>query len=197
MKPEHAEPFTYSVRPHGDFLATRDLAKTVLRDLEDHVPPDAAAVVIEFTDVDAMTISFADEFLGRYYSALASSDVSPAVVTLTGLNEELRETVAVSLQRRDLIAAEAQHEVLTLLAASDVLRQTYQLAHELGTFTAMNVADRLGITAPNANNRLKRLVAARALIRQQGIAERGGKEFIYSVPNLLGQTNQTGSKSRR
>jgi predicted transcriptional regulator len=48
----------------------------------------------------------------------------------------------------------------------------------------VNVAERLNITAPNANNRLKRLVAARALIRRQGVAERGGKEFTYCAPGV-------------
>lgn len=190
-------PFTYSVRHHGDFLATRELAKVALRGLEDQIPPGAAAVVIDFTDVAAMTISFADEFLGRYYSALASGEPSPVAVALTCLNEELRETVTVCLERRDLIATEARDEGLALLAASDVLRQTFQLAHELGTFTAMNVADRLSITAPNANNRLKRLVAARALIRQQGIADRGGKEFTYSLPQLKWRASPTDSTARR
>ncbi|MBB4743922.1 hypothetical protein BJY16_007381 [Actinoplanes octamycinicus] len=35
----------------------------------------------------------------------------------------------------------------------------------------MNIAEGLNFTAPNANNRLKRLVAARILIRQQRVAE--------------------------
>ncbi len=188
MKPEPAAPFTFSVAKVKDFLTTRDLAKRTLRDLQDQTPGGADTVIINFDGVVAMTISFADEFLGEYYSTLAGRDTLPAVVALTGLHEELRETVEICLQRRDLIAAETQQGTLTLLAASNVIVETFQLAqklaHEVGAFTAMNVASQLNVSAPNANNRLKKLVGARALIRQQGVAERGGKEFSYLLPKL-------------
>jgi hypothetical protein len=188
VKPEPAAPFTFYVVKVKDFLTTRDLGRRTLRDLQDKTSGGADTVVIDFDGVIAMTISFADEFLGEYYSTLAGRDTLPAVVALTGLHEELRETVAICLERRDLIAVEAQHGTSTLLAASNVITETFELAQELarkvGVFTAMNVASQLNISAPNANNRLKKLVSARALIRQQGVAERGGKEFLYVLPNL-------------
>lgn len=73
---------------------------------------------------------------------------------------------------------------LVLLAASEALSDTFKLARALGTFTATTVAEQLGISAPNANNRLKRLVAARALVRRRGVAERGGKEFLLRTRSL-------------
>jgi STAS-like domain of unknown function (DUF4325) len=184
VKPESATPFSFAVKSHEVFLSTRDFGKKVLRDLEDRLPTGTAAVTIDFTGVAAMTHSFADEFLGHYYSGLGTHDAGPVTVILTGLNDELRETIVVCLERRDLIALEQQGGRLKLLAASDVLDQTFTLAQELHNFTAMDISKRLSITAPNANNRLKRLVAARALIRQQRVAERGGKEFTYSVPTV-------------
>lgn len=182
MKPESATTFVFAVEQHGKFLSTRELGKKVLRDMEDRVPAGAAAVAIDFTSVIAMTHSLTDEFLGQYYSSLSTHDSAPATVTLTGMNDDVRETVIVCLERRDLIALGHQDEQLALLAASEVLNQTFTLALDLRKFTATNVADHLNITAPNANNRLKRLVAARALIRQQRVADRGGKEFTYTVP---------------
>ncbi|MBL7261580.1 STAS-like domain-containing protein [Paractinoplanes lichenicola] len=192
MKPEPAAPFTFPVAKVKDFLTTRDLAKRTLRDLQDETPENTETVIIDFDGVVAMTISFADEFLGEYYSALAGRDALPAVVALTGLHEELRETIDICLQRRDLIAAEERLGAVTLLAASNVITETFELAQELarrvGAFTAMNAASQLNISAPNANNRLKKLVSARALIRQHGVAERGGKEFTYVLPKLAAAT---------
>jgi hypothetical protein len=182
VKPESATTFSFIVKSHDVFLSTRDFGKKVLRDLEDRLPTGTSAVIIDFAGVAAMTHSFTDEFLGHYYSGLATHEAGPVTVTLTGLNEDLRETIVVCLERRDLIALEQQGDQLMLLAASDVLDQTFALAQEIQTFTAMDIAKQLSITAPNANNRLKRLVAARAIVRQQRVAERGGKEFIYSVP---------------
>lgn len=188
MKPEPAAPFTFTVAKVRDFLTTRDLAKRTLRDLQDQTPEDVNTVIIDFNGVVAMTISFADEFLGEYFNTLAGRDTLPSAVALTGLHEELRETIAICLERRDLTAVEAQYDGLTLLAASNVIAETFELAQrlarEVGYFTAVNVASQLSISAPNANNRLKKLVGARALIRQQGVAERGGKEFSYALPHL-------------
>ncbi|MET8091331.1 helix-turn-helix domain-containing protein [Micromonospora sp. NPDC005220] len=185
VKPDPALPTIYAVRRHGTFLATRALAKTALHELEDTLPTATAdgTVAIDFTGVVAMSISFADEFLGRYYGMLSTSlDAPPAVVLLTGLNDDNFESMTVCLQRRELVAAMANAEGVSLVGAPAVLNETYHAAGDLGRFTAARLADRLGISAPNANNRLKRLVAARALIRHRGVADRGGKEFSYEIP---------------
>ena len=184
MKPDPATAITFDVGRHDAFLSTRDRGRKVLHDLEEHIASGTSRLVIDFTNVDAMTVSFTDEFLGKYYSTLATQDDGPTTVLVTGLNDDTRETIDLGLQRRELIALEQHGNELTLLAASDVLRSTFELAKKLETFTATTVSERLGITAPNANNRLKRLVAARALIRRRGVAERGGKEFTYCVPDL-------------
>ncbi len=191
MKPNPATSFTFTVRPHGKFLATREPAKLVLRELEDKIPANTHTVVIDFTGVDAMTHSYCDEFLARYYATLASTvnnrdgtDRNPAIVLLTGLEEDVRETITICLERCDLIALEDRDSQPFVLAASAVLNETFKAAQQLGTFTALQLAERMGVTAPNANNRLKRLVAARALLREQRVAERGGKEFTYAVPEL-------------
>lgn len=175
---------TFDVAEGERFLSTRPRGRSALRTMEDQTPANLSLLVIDFTNVDAMTVSFTDEFLGTYYSALATHDGPPTTVTITGLNDDTRETIIISFERRDLIALEQQASRLTLLAASEVLNETFELAQELETFTALNVAERLNITSPNANNRLKRLVAARALIRRRGVAESGGKEFTYSAPEL-------------
>lgn len=115
-----------------------------------------------------MCLSFTDEFLRKYYSTLATQDDGPTSVLVTGLNNDTRETIVIAFERRELIALERLGDDLVLLAASDVLSDTFKLARALGTFTATTVAEQMGISAPNANNRLKHLVAARALVRRRG-----------------------------
>lgn len=181
MKPDPATTVTYDVGQQLAFLSTRERGRKVLHDLEDHVPPGTSLLVINFANVEAMTVSFTDEFLRKYYSTLAAQDDGPASVLVTGLNDDTRETIVIAFERRELIALERLGDDLELLAASEVLSDTFKLARELGTFTATTVAEKMGISAPNANNRLKRLVAARALVRRRGAAERGGKEFTYSA----------------
>ncbi|MBC6463848.1 winged helix-turn-helix transcriptional regulator [Actinomadura sp. HBU206391] len=63
-----------------------------------------------------------------------------------------------------------------------MLTETYQAARELQQFRATELAARLGTTPQNINNRLKKLVAAGAVLKQRVTdLERGGKEFGYAL----------------
>lgn len=174
----------FAVGEYGNFLATRGCAKTAREGLEAAIEaqPAARLVVIRFDDVEAMTISFADEFLGRFYIALASGHLATAGVQLSGLNEETREAVSICLERRDLVAVATAADETALVGKTEALRETFQAALGLGQFRAAELAAVLSITPQNANNRLKRLVDAAAIQRRQApIANRGGKEFVYTV----------------
>lgn len=173
------------VSKHGAFLATRSTAKVARESLESEVSagPSNAEVIIDFTGVDAMTISFADEFLGKFYAAVAVGDVAVSVVLLRGLNEETLETTQVCLDRRELMAATVDGDGLHLIAAPEHLDETYRHAVVLRRFRAGEISERLGVTLQNVNNRLKRLVSSGALKREKSIpSNRGGKEFVYTIP---------------
>jgi hypothetical protein len=176
----------FDVRRHTDaqFLATRKKGQELRGLLEDQIsrmPVDE--VVIDFSGIEAMTISFADEFVGRFYAAPASDTDAAPIVLLSGLNEENLTTVSICLERRDLAAAALIDQQLVLVGAPDYLTETYEQAVSLGTFSAVDLAGRLGLTAQNMNNRLKRLVAAAAIRRRRGASSRGGKEFTYTAPS--------------
>ncbi|MGI5438647.1 MarR family transcriptional regulator [Streptomyces shenzhenensis] len=182
MKTTRQGTITFPVQPYGQFLFTRAAGATARADLEERLRrSDARALLtIDFTGVTAMTNSFADEFLGKFYTLLAAENAVEAV-QLGGLNEETRDAVNVCLQRRKQFAVDAESR--TLLGDAEVLADTYRCARELNTFRAAELAEELHISLPNANNRLKRLLEAGALRRERSAGpDRGGKEFIYSVP---------------
>ena len=176
---------TFAVGQRGAFLATRSMARTIRGDLEERIASGVTSevIVVDFGGVDAMTISFADEFLGRFYTDLASGHIRPVAVLLRGLNEETTEAVTICLERRELIAAALAETGKELIGAQEFLAESYRHALELRHFKAGEFAASLGITPQNANNRLKRLVAAGA-IRKERITSpgRGGKEFSYALP---------------
>ncbi|MEV0269707.1 hypothetical protein AB0H43_13085 [Hamadaea sp. NPDC050747] len=133
-----------------------------------------------------MTISFADELLGRFYDSLASGDVKAEAVQIRGLNDETRETVDLCLERRDKIAVTVDDGRPALLGRTEPLEETFQVALALGEFKANDLADALSITAQNANNRLRRLVEAAVVRRRQtSVANRGGKEFVYTAAPIM------------
>ena len=187
MNPKRESPLTYEVREHGTFLSTRATgitARTAMEAQLRHGEANAAMLQIDFTGVAAMTNSFVDEFLGKFFLAVAAGDAPIAGVELAGLTEETREAVIVALERRKQFAVDgATHE---LLGDAEFLAETYQWARKLGSFRASAMADHLRISLPNANNRLKRLVDAGALRRDRVLMpERGGKEFTYRLPDVI------------
>ena len=164
----------------GQFLATRSKGRAIREDLEDRIArqhPDS--VLIDFTGVEAMTISFADEFLGRFYAALTAD--APAIL-IVGLNDENVTTISICMERRDLTAAALVDGKHALLGAPEHLIDTYRHALNLGTFSALDLSSELNISPQNMNNRLKKLVTAGAIRRRRVVASHGGKEFVYTIP---------------
>lgn len=185
------ELLNFDVGQHGEvqFLATRSKGREIRGELEDRISRGRSdEVVINFTGVEAMTISFADEFVGRFYTSVASGDIVSSFVLLTGLNEENLATVSICLERRDLAAAAIIDDQPVLVGAPDYLAETYRQAVSLGNFSALDLADRLGVSAQNMNNRLKRLIEAGAVSRRRIASGRGGKEFMYTATAPCGIT---------
>jgi hypothetical protein len=181
MNPQKRETMLrFPVKEHGTFLATRakgvETRQALEKQLADAVP--LTLLTVDFGGVEAMTNSFVDEFLGKFYLLLAAGDIRADGVCLAGLNEETRDAVTVCLERRKQIAVDGDtHE---LLGDTAVLASTYAEARRLGVFRAAQLAETLGISLPNANNRLKRLVEVGALHRERASGpDRGGKEYTY------------------
>src|SRR4051812_37526851 len=123
----------FPVGHFGAFLATRSKAQKAREQLEHDIRAagQGSVITVDFNGVEAMTISFADEFLGKLYTALRAGDHPAAGVRLTGLNEETREAVDICLERRDLIAL-ALDNGPTLLGRTEPLQETFEAVLQLG-----------------------------------------------------------------
>ncbi|MFC3897975.1 STAS-like domain-containing protein [Lentzea rhizosphaerae] len=172
----------FNVVQLGEFPATRSKARDGRNRLEDILAGKTGVdLTIDFTGVTAMTISFADEFLGKF---LTSLDATSQELTLkvTGLNTENAEAVTICLERREAQVAVLDSDGILKLDGAPPLPETFDTAVELGEFKANDLAQRLNISPQNANNRLKRLAAVGALRKTRTIgASRGGKEFSYAT----------------
>jgi hypothetical protein len=179
-----SDPTVYDVARFGAFLATRDKGAKVREDLERLIrkAPDGTTAVISFKGVDAVTVSFADEFIGRIFAARAAGDVPEIALVVADVNEEVREGLSLCLERRGAAATVRRGKRLELLGGDRFLTETFERAQERKVFRAAEIAHDLGISAQNANNRLKRLVDAGALLRTRTSPEGGGKEFLYHLP---------------
>ncbi len=176
------ESMSFAVRQLGDYPATRPRGQEGRARLDDllerHLVVD---LTIDFTGVEAMTISFADEFLGKF---LTSHDFSTsgATVKVTGLTPDNRYSVVVCVERRKAAVVILEEDGTLILIGDPILAETFDLAAELQRFKSGDIADRLSLSSQNANNRLKRLAKAGALRKSQVTgSSRGGKEFVYQA----------------
>lgn len=186
MNPKYRETdLTFSVTEGqtGQFLVSRVRGAQARARLEQILGETAAdgPLVVDFRGVEAMTNSYADELIGKFFVSVAAGDVPASCVVLVGLNEETRDAITICLERRKLVAVDGDQDVL--LGQSAALDDTYAQARSLGEFKASTLAEAMDITLTNANNRLKRLVEAGALHRERAESpDRGGKEFTYRAP---------------
>lgn len=176
------EQVTFSVNQLAEFPASRAQGREGRARLDDLLADSRGLdLTIDFAGVTAMTISFADEFLGKFLATLdaASHDMT---VCVSGLNAENAETVEVCLERRDRPVVVANDAGQRELLGDVLLQETYRAAATRASIRAADLAESLSISPQNVNNRLKRLVAVGALRKERNVgAARGGKEFLYST----------------
>jgi DNA-binding transcriptional ArsR family regulator len=177
----------------GKFFATRSLGRDGRDRLDDLVENGKDLdLAIDFTGVEAMTFSFVDELLGRFVSSF-NGTTSNATLAVTGLDPENLFAVTVCIERRGAVIAHATDASdLELLGGDDLVGETFAQAVSLGEFTAGELAANLGISAQNANNRLKKLAESGAVRKRRSSGNgRGGKEFVYETVKPLSARQAT------
>lgn len=143
---------------------------------------DDRLLEVNFEGVEAFTVSFADELVAKLAAERRAYGPADLFLVISDASEEIAETIEVALERRGLfVVHRTASGALELLAAPDHLRQTYAAAVELGQFRARDLAGRLGLKLPAANNRIKALAEAGALVRAKDAPARGGRQFSYQV----------------
>ena len=166
------------------FLATRERGRRVREDIDERLVglSPGEILVLNFSGVEGITVSFGDECVAKLIMARASGDFADRGIVIEGANEDVRETLEAVLSRRKLsvisINETGKPEVL---GERGWLPATLAEAIELRSFSASDLAERLGLTPQAANNRLKLLVTSGAVVRERVVPEGGGKEFSYTV----------------
>jgi hypothetical protein len=159
----------------------RQLLEQLLRD---SAPGDL--VEVDLTALEAMSVSFADELIGRFLADRLSGDFQDRAVVIVGGSEDVRETLEAVLERRDAGALyRDQHGTVEALAGPSWFRETVEQANDLREFSANDLAARLNKSPQAVNNRLKQLAASGAVLRERGVPQGGGKEFTYRAASSI------------
>lgn len=163
-------------REAGD-RARADIERAIRAHRSDNV------IALDFSDVRAITVPFADACLGRLLTERVAGFYEDHPIVLVNANEDVRETIGLALRFRNLVALVLGNGgPPTLLGADEVLEETMNAALELQDFSAIDLALRLNLTPQAANNRLRQLLRNGALARERVNPRTGGREFRYRVP---------------
>ena len=92
---------TFSFREYGENLGTRPLGKRVREQLMPLLEQDER-VVLDFTGVNVVSNSFADECIAKLLLTMPLSELK-SHTTFRGLNPIASESVLTALQRRHLV----------------------------------------------------------------------------------------------
>lgn len=167
----------------------RDARETIEAALD--AQSDGQPAVLDFDGIDAMTMSFADECVGRLLASRLSRYHDERPVVCANVRDDVQETLdaLVKLRGLTLLALDRDWQPV-LLSAGDAAPDTLRAVQPLGRFRVADVLGALNLKPPAANGRLKPLVKAGALTRSPLPASAtGGKEFEYAVADyraLLG-----------
>lgn len=164
------------------FFATRGKGLEVRQSIEQAMRevPAGESLVVDFSGIEDITFSFADECIAKVMVSKGAGDYPDRGIVLSGMTDEIRETLNVVLARRDL-AMVAMDRGVSILGADSFLTETLKLALDLGSFTASDIGERLGLSVQAANNRLKHLTATGAVVRHLAVPDGGGREYQYKA----------------
>jgi hypothetical protein len=94
---------TFSFREYGENLGTRPLGKHVREQLMPLLEQDER-IVLDFTGVNVVSNSFADECIAKLLLTMPLSELKSRT-TFRGLNPIASESVLTALQRRHVVTA--------------------------------------------------------------------------------------------
>jgi hypothetical protein len=171
---------------YGRVLATREAGERAWRDVEREIAAagEDVVVAIDFAEVDAVTVPYADACLARLMSGKASGFYESHPLVLTNANDDVRETIDAVLHLRHLVALSlAPGGAPHLLGGDATLNRTMRAAAELDdSFSVLDLAAKLELSPQAVNNRVRHLTKVGALERELINPAHGGREFRYRVP---------------
>jgi anti-anti-sigma regulatory factor len=150
-------------RVPGKVLGTRALGREVAEQLRKRAGDGEHDLFVDLAGVRVASSPFLDEL------ALAlrawNADHPHNYVVVTGLNEDVGDTLELVLERRGMALTEAKGTALRLIGGKTHLQETLKVAQQLEVFTAAELAKQLKLKLPNLHQRLVALQAAGAVVR--------------------------------
>ncbi len=174
-------PFQFGA-PNG-ILTGRERGGDLLEDLMGHMrKSDSEGVVpLDFSGIDFMDISCADEFLTKLIMRIGSGELGTRFVYIENANESVRETVEAVLKLRGLAALLKEGDRVEVLGKLKTpIREALDVLLEKKEGTSTELAEALRKNVNIACNRLNALQRMGLVCRvREGSVRGGGRQYFY------------------
>jgi DNA-binding MarR family transcriptional regulator len=165
---------------HGRVLGTRKLGQELAALIRERAAKSTGAIVVDFKGVEVASSPVLDEIACALRAAIA--DHPDRFVVLAYLNDDVRDTMLLVLESRQMSLAALNDDKLELLGGRAHLEETLAEAQALGTFTAAELAERLRLKLPNLHQRLNQLQAAGAVARVEPAGGGSRRALQFATP---------------
>jgi len=170
----------------NQFNKTRFWGRDTGRDIREKIidswlKTEEDTLLLDFTDVEIVDFSFSSEVIAVIISRL-SGELFGKHVVLTGMNDFVKENVAMALEKAEICSAvwSGTGNVCELIGkCSDGLVQLFTLIHTYKKTDSPSLANTLNTTVQVVNNRLRVLTNLGLVKRVETTALTGGKQYEY------------------
>lgn len=175
----------YCLKSDSGILSGRDLGERLLDQLTLHLrdaEPDSATP-LDFSAIQFVDISAADEFLCKLLMRIASGELGTRYVFISGANESIRETFEAVLKLRDLAALCVEGDKRIILGVLKTpMREALEVILVARQGTSAELAQRLDKNINIACNRLNALQKMGLVCRtRDGSVQGGGRQYYYEA----------------
>jgi hypothetical protein len=175
----------YYLKSDSGILSGRKLGERLLDQLTLHLRDTApdSATPLDFSAIQFVDISAADEFLCKLLMRIASGELGTRYVFIQDANESIRETFEAVLKLRDLAALCQDGEDRRILGVLKTpMRDALEVILAARHGTSAELAKRLDKNINIACNRLNALQKMGLVCRtRDGSVEGGGRQYYYEA----------------
>ncbi len=180
----HLESFIREALLNGSAnLVTRETGVVIRERLERELIAESepTAAFLDFSGVEVIDYSCADEVIAKLISRLLSGEYGEKFVVLENLSLNQRENIEVALERKKLAVLYLREgggwQVIGFL--NNYLRKTLISVMGKGSITLRELAREDGIELNTGGTRLLNLYKKRLIWRSEEISKEGGRQFAY------------------
>jgi hypothetical protein len=160
-------------RPSGQLMRER-IEKEIQQERNGEI------IALDFSQIGIIDYSCADEIIAKLISRLLANEYGDRYILLAGVNDNQKENIEVSLERKDLavmVELRNGHKVL-IGNLNNYLKETLELIITKNKISARDLSETMKLEANTSGTRLLNLHKKRLVKRSEEVRN-GAKVWVY------------------